>query len=388
MPENKPFLKVLLTFILLSVFLLPVNSHAQKAYEFTPGYYLTLNNDTVKAGILFNYWIVSPDRIKVKDLETAEVKELRSTEIAGFGIVTKKINADYRSFKQELRYIENPETIIPYGESPFSEISETAFFGRVLILGKQASLFQMVDKYDKERFFLEKNGVITELEKYSYLFRKRNDHRFYMIKDDRYKLQLSNICSDAPQMESITPFYNEKALKDYILKYNHCFTDEVIEVKKREKATIDFVTGAGFADQNLNRFPWSNFHPSGVTKNPMKLYPQLEAGVRVNFVNTFKTIFFEVDCNLLSNVFTRLEQTGTLNRFNFYFGKHLRNTKKINHRFLFGFSESGQGLIIGTGLSRKKTLNLDLRSKLYRFPGGDMSQTWMYRLDFTLQYAL
>lgn len=59
MPENKPLLKTLTAFIFLCALITSDNSYAQKAYEYTPGYYLTLNKDTVKADIFFNYWIIS-----------------------------------------------------------------------------------------------------------------------------------------------------------------------------------------------------------------------------------------------------------------------------------------------------------------------------------------
>jgi hypothetical protein len=387
MPENKPLLKALQAFIFLCVLITSNNSYAQKAYEYTPGYYLTLNNDTIKADIFFNYWIISPNQVRVKDPKSGEIKDLGTDVIAGFGINTENIKVDYRSLNYKLRHITGTKGFIWYGESPFSEIEETGFFAKVLIIGKQASLFQMVDKYEKERFFLEKGGVVTELESYSYLMQKKNDTRLYMIKSEQYKVHLSSICSDAPQMSDKVPAYSENELKNYVLKYNQCFTGEVIEIKKSEKANFNFVVGIGITDRHLHRTPFSSFGPE-YKSFPVNPFPLAEVGFRINFPGTFRTLFFETDYNLIPNNFTRKDVGGFLNRFNFYFGKNFRNTKKVQQRLLFGASEGAQGIILGTGLVFKKKMNLDLKSKIYRFPDENDIQMSVFRLDLTFQYVL
>lgn len=387
MPETKPFLKAFAAFTFLSVLLPSSHSYAQKAYEYTPGYYLTLNKDSVKADIFFNYWIISPEKIRVKDPSSGEVKDLHTTDIAGFGVHKGELKVDYRSLNYKLKHIENPKNMVWYGDSPFSEITETAFFGKVLILGKQASLFHMVDKYEKERFFLEKEGIITELETYSFFMQKKNDARFYMIKDDQYKVQLSSICSDAPQMTDKLPDYTEDGLKNYILKYNQCFIGDVIEVKKKEKATVNIIIGLGITDRNVHKSPFTSLGPDYKPErvNP---FPMAEVGFRINFPGTFKTVFFETDFNLIRNNFSEKKAGGTLNRFNFYFGKNLRNTKKVQQRILFGASEGAQGIILGTGLVFKKKFNLDLKSRIYRIPDENELQISFFRFDLVFQYVL
>ncbi len=341
--------------------------------EFIPGYYLTPNKDTVKVEILFDYWIISPSEVTVKNLQSGEIKTFHSNEISGFGLKNKKFDVDYRSITVELKYIQFPDNVVIYGQNPFNETEEISFFAKNLISGEHASLYQMIDKYERERFFIEKEGNITELLSYEYTTQKESDQKILKLTNDSYKNQLRSICSDAPKMLNKTPGYSENHLKKYILEYNSCFLGDVIKVSKHEKTTFNFVAGIGLGHQRY----YTPFPGEGPELNPNKFSPKAEAGLKVNFANTFKTVFFELDCNLFPD---KEIKNDPLKRLSIYIGKTYRNTHKVQQRFFAGTTEAGGCLLIGNGLTFKKKLNLDLRTKIY--------SSAALRFDLIFQYTL
>lgn len=367
---SKLSLASLIIFFFLTILTLPGIAFAQSG-EFIPGYYLTLNNDTVKAEIKFEYWIISPKEVTLKDPRSGETKTLHSRDINGFGLKNNRFDVDYRSIRKELKYIQYPDNVIIYGQNPFDEIEDASFFAKNLIQGEHASLYQMIDKYEKERFFIEKDGSITELESFEYLTQKESDQKILKFTNESYKNQLRSICSDAPNMTNKTPGYSENSLKNYILTYNSCFVGDVIKVSTNERTSFNFVAGIGFGHQKFYT-PIKN-----IEGNPTRFYPRAEVGLRVNFANTFKTLFCELDCNLYPNNEIKEDP---VKRFSIYIGKTFRNTHKVQQRFFAGTTDAGQCFLIGNGLTFQKRMNLDLRTKIY--------SAIALRFDLTFQYTL
>ncbi len=346
--------------LILLFSIVPQLSQAQIKAEFVSGHYITLSKDTIKADIYFEDWVISPSQIKVRT--SGGEKTLTTDEILGFGVKTQSLEVDFTTLKINLKYIRRPDEVVTFGKSPYSEIRDVTIFAKNLIIGEHASLHRIVDKFEKERFIFSKNGFNTELENFTYLTQKNPGGQTFRFIYDNYKSQLESLCSDAPKMHNKIANYNEQSLKDYILEYNRCFLGNVTKVQKTEKSTYSLITGLGYERT-------FNYHPNDKaleTENPMRFYPRVEIGLRINFPYNFRNNYVEVGYNVMASAIAgRL----TLRGMNLTYGGHLKSRNNFQLGYSAGLME-GALMFFGTGVSYMKKLALEIKCGLYPAKGS------------------
>jgi hypothetical protein len=193
---------------------------AQAQGTFLDGYLITPQNDTLKGLIRYEDWETSPTWIELKASPTAEPRRF-TTEQAKLFFITSR-NELYVSQQATIRLVSN----VVYSTEPNHQVKIQAFMQKILG-GRITSLYRFVAEQDgRERFFVEKNGQLTELVNYTYQF-ERGDKVFEKKVDD-YKSQLQALCSDVPTFNALLPPYEEKPLRNYLRTYNACFQDESI----------------------------------------------------------------------------------------------------------------------------------------------------------------
>jgi hypothetical protein len=341
--------------------IVPQLSQAQIKAEFVSGYYVTLSKDTIKADIYFEDWVISPSQIKVKT--PGEQKTLTTDDVLGFGIKTKTLEVDFTPVRMGIKYIQYPDEVVDFGKSPYSEIGETSFFAKNLIIGEHGSLFRMVDKFEKERFIFGKNGFNTELEYFTYLTQKKGSGgQTFQLVYDNYKSQLESLCSDAPKMKNKTAKYNEQSLKDYILEYNRCFLGDITEVQKTEKATYNLITGLGYE----KTYEYLTDKGDGKKSFGHTVFlPRVELGLRINFPYNFRNNYVEIDYNIMALV---IKGKQAKRGINLTYGGFFKSKNNIQLGYATGITE-GKNIFIGSGLAYKKKIHLDIKYGIYPVKG-------------------
>lgn len=338
----------------------PLLSQAQIKSEFASGYYVTLSKDTIKADIYFEDWVISPSQIRVRT--SGEVKTLTTDDVLGFGIKTQNLKVDFTPVRMGIKYIQYPDEVVNFGKSPYSEIGETTAFAKNLIIGEHASLYRIVDKFEKERFLFGKNGSFTELEYFTYLTEKKGSGQTFRFIYDNYKSQLESLCSDAPKMKNKTAKYNEQSLKDYILEYNRYFLGDVREVQKTEKTTYSFIAGLGYE----KTFEYLSQTRSGIlTFGHINYLPRVEIGLRMNFPYNFRNNYVEIDYNIMALV---IKGKQAKRGINLTYGGFFKSKSNVQAGYSAGITE-GKNIFIGTGLAYKKKIHLDIKYGIYPVRG-------------------
>jgi hypothetical protein len=225
-------------FALLALFVC-TNLLAQENY--TKGYYISPKGDTLKGYILYENWLKSPTDFRFRPSKNAEPIVVTATEAVLFSVEIE--NETYQLFLVPIRNISTRQI---YTKRPDFETSDSVrTFLQTILIGSAASLYKYVDQREVERFFLLKNGKLTELINYTFYLSSNNKE--YLIQVDDYKQQLKAICSDAPTFSSNTPIYGELSLRNFMIRYNKCFVGDVITYEsKREKYTFDVGLISGY----------------------------------------------------------------------------------------------------------------------------------------------
>jgi hypothetical protein len=339
-------MKRLFLLILLPVFsIIPETGYSQLYAEFISGYYITLDKDTVKADIYFEDWAISPSLISVRLPGENQKRNFRSKEIAGFGIKNSSMKADFISIQISIKHIQFPDKVVRFGKSPYSETQEISVFAKNMIKGEHASLYRIVDKYNKERYLFSKQGNITELENFTYLTQKEGSGQIYKFEYDNYRPQLISLCSDAPKIKNKTVTYDEQSLKNYILEYNRCFTGEIIEVYKPEHSAYQLLGGLGVLSlRNQGDLP-------------TKTYPRVELGIRIHFPYRFRNSYIDLSYNLTAAIHKDFHPfTGV----NVSYGHLIKSRGKFNAGYTLGFAE-GYFFQIGLGIFYKKKVSIEAK---------------------------
>lgn len=236
--------------------------------NFVEGYILTNQNDTIRGLVRDEDWAVSPERIEFKKLNSAALT-YAAENIAGFGLVLAK--EIYKSKKIGLLDISltNAYTFTPSFES---KDSAQVFLQELVGVGK-VTLFELMDRSEHSRFFIEKGGNLKEL--YYYPFYKSVGDKSFLLVYDEYKRQLARLCGDSERFKEPLPPYREKYLVRYIESYNASFTkDSVRSQAESRQLTFDLELNAG-VDSWEGRVKIQN-------------RPTYGFGLRVNFPRKFR----------------------------------------------------------------------------------------------------
>ncbi len=351
--------------LLLLTLLCPVFSaaFAQKKVEYLPGYYLNASQDTIRAEIYFLDWAISPSSIRIRTPEKQE-RQLEAHEIRGFGIQSEKIKADYLTLRQELRYISQPDIPVAAGKSPYDETETISFFAQWMVRANAASLLLMTDKYNKQRFFLEKKGQITELEYFSYVIQKPNSSLF-RYEYDHYKSQLQELLDEVPSLRITNVKYTESDLKKLIIAYNTVLRSGTITAGKTEGTQKKLLVGVGYEKT------WNLYRD----EKPLVFKPRVDIGMRFHFPNNFYNSYSEISYNVLA-----LSHTYNLAKFrglNLAYGGYFKSRSLMQAGYAIGVND-GTNLFAGTGVAYGKKILFDFRYGIYPIRGT---------LNFLLRYA-
>lgn len=254
--------------IALTVIQLVISTKLSAQGRFVEGYILTNRNDTIRGLVRDEDWAVSPERIEFKRLNTAALT-YAAENIAGFGLVLAK--EIYKSKKIGLLDISltNAYTFTPSFES---KDSAQVFLQELVGVGK-VTLFELMDRSEHSRFFIEKGGNLKEL--YYYPFYKSVGDKSFLLVYDEYKRQLARLGGDSERFNEPLPPYQEKYLVRYIESYNASFTkDSVRSQAESRQLTFDLELNAG-GDSWEGRVKIQN-------------KPTYGFGLRVNFPRKFR----------------------------------------------------------------------------------------------------
>lgn len=206
--------------LLCALFFFLISAQCFAQSPFLDGHLVTNRNDTLKGFVRYENWETSPTEIFFKRTPEATSERYAAGQIQSFFVTSK--SEVYVSQRATIRLVSN--TV--YRAEPNERVEVQAFMQKILA-GQVVSLYRLVAELDgRERFFVQKEGQLTELINYSYQI-ERNDQVFEKTVD-QYKSQLGMICSGATNFNAPLPGYEEKALRTYLRKYNACFGDESI----------------------------------------------------------------------------------------------------------------------------------------------------------------
>lgn len=253
--------------------------------QYKDGYVVSAEGDTTVGQIKYLDWDESPDRILFKQAANDSEIEMTATQLQLFYInstnerfVSKRIG--------EIAVYEKTE----YGTKP--SLSPTEFqqvFLQNILQGPEASLFKYVNEAKDEHFFIETPISFQELVNYSFM--QKIDGKLYEVVIDKYKEQLTSICSNASNFKASTPKYQEAQLKSYLTKYNSCFLGETIVYKSENpKITFDLMLSGGVEDLRVEkRLPNDFLFGAGVRINFPKNYYNRFARINLDFVPNSQT---------------------------------------------------------------------------------------------------
>lgn len=224
--------------------------------KFLSGYLINSTNDTLNGSILFEDWTISPKSIIFKNEKNLEERYL-AENLKSFTI--SELNLNYESQFSIVKYV-SKEPISNYSKL-FSEVDSSYFFFKTLLKSNYINLYSLSDSYEKDRYYIKKDGDFYELIKYSF-YKYNINGKIFEYKNEDFKNQIKNLCGDAPNLKIEVPLYSENSLKNYFSKYNACFKDnnQVNFTSIKDSAIFSF--GLLYGIENFSNFksslPFSN----------------------------------------------------------------------------------------------------------------------------------
>jgi hypothetical protein len=227
-------MKLKLTIISALFFFTFSNLSAQES--FVDGYYINQKNDTIKGLILDYDWEINPKTVVFKD-KSNQQEIFNATVIRGFGLFKKDEHFVGRSIT-----LSKIATEINEGESPISEKIPVSYFLRVLVNTPLVNLYSLSpEEDDRIRYYLEKDGRLTELENYQYYLNQST--RTYIKKVEHYKNQLKGAFADCNEFVLGEVDYIENDLKKKVINYCELKTGKKYIAKTNKPVTYLTVFG-------------------------------------------------------------------------------------------------------------------------------------------------
>jgi len=213
--------------------------------EFTPGYIILENGDTIQGAFKNNLWRINPYKVTfTSHLHNGDTLEYGIKELKGFA------TSDYRFLKEKIKIDESPNTIDQAGVIPIAKFREDTVFLEVLIKGN-ASLFLLKEKNGRDHYFIETPYMdLQELLNIMYAQRIETNTgivKNYVAYSNDYKSQLTNAligCSELNTKDYDIDL-NQKDLHSLIIKYNDCISTESYYSQAIEKWGVHPYLNAG-----------------------------------------------------------------------------------------------------------------------------------------------
>ncbi len=222
-------------FLLSFFFLFIFQVQAQK--DFRPGYIVTLQGDTLKGWVNFRKPGLNSRECMFRSSLPEKDQKFKASEIKGYGLTEGR---HYRSYVLK----ETSATLNRRKASPKS------YFLNMLVAGK-ADLFYVRDISGKNRFFIQKDTVFTELEVKEYTQVNPATGKQVKVRSKHYIGTLTNLFQDC---KTLQPAINETgfkttALSGLVKNYNTCLhPDSLYFAQKpiKSKTTIGVIAGTNY----------------------------------------------------------------------------------------------------------------------------------------------
>lgn len=301
----------------------------------TPGYVLTRQSDTLRGYLDDEDWAVSPRAVVFRRTRDGEPKRYSAEEVRGFTLTER--NRRYVARFVRIGY--------PIQNVAVDALEKTRFetfhtFLEVVLDSRQASLYQLLDENERDRYFVEKGEALSELIYFKQVL-TRNDQAFE-AEENLYQSQLSDLCRDAPDFNRPIPGYTRQALAGYLTRYNSCFAVPTLTYDNRSDSRYLF---DGWIQGGVLRGQGNDLI------NEPDSYPVFGFGVRVSFPKNYHNRYAKV-------VYERLGPVGVLSMIGgLYFGK-----RAFRPFYQVGLSLGTQGGFphFALGLSYKRTVHIEV----------------------------
>ena len=205
--------------LVLFVLWIPLRGFAHQK-NYVPGYFLSLNQDTIKGFVDFHEWEINPYRVYFKPSMEEEGTYFHPWEIYGFGVWTEK-EEHYRGVVMEMDLTPVKKSALLRSTEQVMELK--SIFLRIHVLG-EISLYSLLDENFKKHFFVEtERGVIEELQYTKYLVPKAKTK--ILVENHRFRNQLRNYMMDCTRLHKghfKNLSYSLESIKKVILMYNEC----------------------------------------------------------------------------------------------------------------------------------------------------------------------
>lgn len=265
--------------ILSSLLLLSLSIFASQE-NYVPGYFLSLNQDTVKGWIDFQDWEINPYRVYFKPSMEEEGTYFHPWEISGFGVWTDK-EEHYRGVVMEIDQTPVKKSALLRSSDQILELK--SIFLRIHVLGK-VSLFSLLDeKFKKHLFIQAEGGEIEELQFNKYFVPQAKTK--ILVRNHRFRNQLRQRMMDCTQLHRgyfKNLSYSLESIKRVVLLYNECAApNDISYVSDKDKVRFQLGTSTGVSHSQI-RFR----SPASPILQDLKhdLGPGYMAGIRVKMV--------------------------------------------------------------------------------------------------------
>jgi hypothetical protein len=160
---------------------------------------------------------------------TYDVTEVKSFRISNPTQHFERLNA-------EINYYSTG--VVKYGQSPIVARKKIDVFAEVVRASPGISLYSIHDENRDERFFVLKNGELTELQNIAYLVEK-GDITF-QAKERRFESQLRGLLSDCVGMKKRALSYDARSLGNAVEAYIVCTGEKRIDEQTQPYELITF----------------------------------------------------------------------------------------------------------------------------------------------------
>jgi len=227
-------------FSILNAFFAFISILVSAQENYTPGYVITLNKDTLKGKINNREWNINPSAIQFQDT-TGKTTLFKPDEIAGFFVAPRDkfischVSLDLTSFQTQ--------DLIDH--KPQKAVKDTAVFLMVLVKGK-ASLYYLKDRNNREHYYVS-TGNVSPMEliiRKTYIVPEvgNTNEKSHVATVELFKGQLIVLFSDCKEMMNSINIsnYSKISLTKLVIKYNVCQKSPVEYVRKGERLKIKF----------------------------------------------------------------------------------------------------------------------------------------------------
>jgi hypothetical protein len=186
------------------------------AQAWRDGFVVMVNGDSVKGQIEFSDPDENITRIRFRSSPSSTPVPYSPAEINSFGID----NPPQRFEKLEAQVSYYSKGIVEWGDNPVVAIKLISSFAEVIRASRSVTLYSVYDENGDERFFLRKNGELTELRNISYLVMR--DANTYTVNETPYRGQIMNLLAGCPEVKKKVYQYDGKSLGKAVEDYAKC----------------------------------------------------------------------------------------------------------------------------------------------------------------------